>query len=199
MSTPGNPSSPAETGASGQLTNHFLIAMPSMQDSYFAKSLVYLCEHNARGALGVVVNRPLDMTLAELFEKVDLPLRAPGFAAQPVYFGGPVQTDRGFVLHRPKGQFQATLAVSEAIGLTSSRDILEAIGETGQPGEVLISLGYAGWGPGQLEEEIMQNAWLTVPADPEVLFSLPPEERQAAALQKLGVNLAFLAEGAGHA
>ncbi|WP_442951806.1 YqgE/AlgH family protein [Oryzomicrobium sp.] len=199
MTSPGTPSTPAAASASGQLTDHFLIAMPAMADPYFAKSLVYLCEHNERGALGLVVNRPLDMTLAELFEKVDLTLDAPGFAAQPVYFGGPVQTDRGFVLHRPVGGFQSTLAVGDKIGLTSSRDVLQSIGGTGEPAEVLVSLGYAGWGPGQLEDEIMQNAWLTVPADPDVLFVLPPEERLPAALQKLGVNLAFLAGGAGHA
>ncbi|QEL66379.1 putative transcriptional regulator [Oryzomicrobium terrae] len=199
MTTSGPSSPSAAAQASGQLTDHFLIAMPAMTDPYFAKSLVYLCEHNERGALGVVVNRPLDMTLAELFEKVDLTLAAPGFAAQPVYFGGPVQTDRGFVLHRPVGSFQSTLAVGDTIGLTSSRDVLQAIGDHGQPAEVLVSLGYAGWGPGQLEEEIMQNAWLTVAADADVLFTLPPEERLAAALQKLGVNLAFLADGAGHA
>lgn len=181
------------------LTDHFLIAMPAMSDPYFSRTLVYVCEHNEQGALGIVVNRPIDMTLGSLYERVDIPLERPDLRDLPVFFGGPVQTDRGFVLHRPVGGFQSTLAVGDKIGLTSSRDVLQSIGGTGEPAEVLVSLGYAGWGPGQLEDEIMQNAWLTVPADPDVLFVLPPEERLPAALQKLGVNLAFLAGGAGHA
>lgn len=181
------------------LTDHFLIAMPAMDDPYFSRALVYVCEHNDQGALGIVVNKPLDMPLQDLFEKVDIPLDAAGLNNLPVYFGGPVQTDRGFVLHRPVGQWQSTLAVSDEVGLTSSRDILVAMGRQGQPSEVLVTLGYAGWGAGQLESELAQNGWLTVRADPSIVFSLPPEERLAAAMLALGIDFAHLAEDAGHA
>lgn len=181
------------------LTDHFLIAMPAMADRYFAGTLVYICEHNDQGALGVIVNRPLDMTLAALYERIDLPLNAAGFDRMPVYFGGPVQTDRGFVLHRPVGGWQSTLAVNDHIGLTSSRDVLQSVGSEGDPHEILVTLGYAGWSAGQLEDELAQNAWLTVPATPHVLFDLPFEERLPAAMNALGVSFANLAEDAGHA
>lgn len=181
------------------LTNHFLIAMPAMADPNFSRTLTYIAEHNEQGALGIIVNRPLDMTLATLFERVDVPLQVAELAAQPVYFGGPVQTDRGFVLHRPLGDWHSTLEVTEEVGLTSSRDILQAMGEDGEPAEVLVSLGYAGWSAGQLEQELASNAWLTVPADLSILFELPPEERFAAALQQLGIDFTHLSEVAGHA
>lgn len=200
-SSPTSPSSATPPDASGgdYLAGHFLIAMPAMGDPYFAKSLVLLCEHNAQGALGVIVNRPLDLTLAGLFEKVDLQLNREELQTLPVYFGGPVQTDRGFVLHRPLGEWQSTLAVKDGVGLTSSKDILVSVGEQGEPGDLLVSLGYAGWAPGQLEHEIKQNAWLTVAADMEVIFRLPPEERLPAAMQTLGVDFTYLADVAGHA
>lgn len=181
------------------LTDNFLIAMPAMADPYFAQSLVYVCEHNENGALGIIVNRPIDMNLAALFEKIELPLERPGFADLPVYFGGPVQLDRGFVLHRPIGQWQSTLAVNDEVGLTSSRDVLAAVGNAGEPSEIIVTLGYAGWGAGQLEDELAQNAWLTVPARPEILFSMPPEDRLPAAMQKLGVSFSQLSDVAGHA
>lgn len=181
------------------LTNHFLIAMPAMADPNFSRTLTYIAEHNEQGALGVIVNRPLDMTLTTLFERVDVPLHAGELAGQPVYFGGPVQTDRGFVLHRPLGDWHSTLEVTEEVGLTSSRDILQNMGEMGEPSEVLVSLGYAGWSAGQLEQELASNAWLTVPADLAILFELPPEERFAAALQCLGIDFTHLSEVAGHA
>jgi len=181
------------------LTNHFLIAMPSMTDPNFARTLTYIAEHNEQGALGIIVNRPIDMTVASLFERVELPLEAAGFAKQPVYFGGPVQTDRGFVLHRPAGEWMSTLVVTPDVGLTSSRDILQALGSRGEPAEVLITLGYAGWTAGQLEQELADNAWLTVPADLAIVFELPPEERLVAAMQKLGIDFANLSENAGHA
>jgi len=185
------------------LAQHFLIAMPSMTDPNFARSLTYLCEHNAEGALGIIVNKPLDISLGALFERVSVPLAQGEHAAKyrdlPVYFGGPVQTDRGFVLHRPAGDWQSTLRVTAAIGLTSSRDILQSMSDTGAPDEVLVSLGYAGWAAGQLEWEISQNAWLTVAAEPDIIFSLPTEERLPAALQLLGVDFARLSDVAGHA
>jgi putative transcriptional regulator len=183
------------------LTHHFLIAMPAMVDPNFARTLTYVCEHNAEGALGIVVNRPTDMDLGTLFERVDIRLEpgGRGFAAMPVYFGGPVQTDRGFVLHRPTGGWQSTISVADDIALTSSRDILQSMSESGEPGEVLVTLGYAGWSAGQIEWELSQNAWLTVAADPRILFDVPAEERLPAAMQLLGIDFASLSEVAGHA
>jgi putative transcriptional regulator len=181
------------------LTDNFLIAMPALEDPYFAHSLVYICEHNENGALGIIVNRPIDLSLAGLLEKIDIKLEAGELADLPVYFGGPVQLDRGFVLHRPVGQWQSTLAVNEAVGLTSSRDVLSAVGSTGLPSEIIVTLGYSGWDAGQLESELAQNSWLTVPAKPSILFELPPEERLPAAMQKLGVSFTQLSDVAGHA
>ncbi|MBX9847762.1 MAG: YqgE/AlgH family protein [Rhodocyclaceae bacterium] len=181
------------------LTHQFLIAMPAMADPNFSKTLTYICEHNEQGALGIIVNRPTEMTLAELFERVGLSLENPSLSRQPVYYGGPVQPERGFVLHRPLGDWQATLVVTDAIGLTSSRDVLQAMSEEGTPQETLISLGYAGWTAGQLEWELSQNAWLTVAADPEIIFDMPPEERLAAAMHSLGIDFTNLSDVAGHA
>ncbi len=181
------------------LTNHFLIAMPAMADPNFTRTLTYIAEHNEQGALGIIVNRPIDMTLGSLFERVELQLGHAEIAAQPVYFGGPVQTDRGFVLHRPAGEWHSTLKVNDEVALTSSRDILQAIGDSGMPSDILVTLGYAGWAAGQLEHELAQNAWLTVPADLSIVFSLPPEERLAAAMHSLGVDFTNLSDVAGHA
>ncbi len=185
------------------LANHFLIAMPTMTDPNFARTLTYLCEHNAEGALGIIINKPIDINLGTLFERVSVPLTQGENQAKyrdlPVFFGGPVQTDRGFVLHRPVGDWQSTLNVTEEIGLTSSRDILQSMSDTGAPAEVLVSLGYTGWAAGQLEWELSQNAWLTVAADPDIIFGLPPEERLPAAMQLLGIDFARLSDVAGHA
>jgi putative transcriptional regulator len=181
------------------LTNHFLIAMPAMDDPYFSKTLIYVAEHNDQGALGLIVNRPIDMDLATLFEKIDVPLESPDLGKLPVYFGGPVQTDRGFVLHRPVGNWQSTLAVTPEVGLTSSRDVLLAVGKEGLPSEIMVTLGYSGWGAGQLESELAQNAWLTVPANSHILFDLPFEERLPSAMETLGIDFANLSEKAGHA
>src|SRR5262247_1626345 len=155
------------------LTHHFLIAMPNMADPYFSKTLTYICEHNDQGALGLVVNRPIDMTLQALFERLSLKLGRAPHADAPVYFGGPVQTDRGFVLHAPAGNWQSTLRVGRHIGLTTSKDILEAVGRGEGPARMLVTLGYAGWSPGQLEQEISQNAWLTVAARDGIIFETP--------------------------
>lgn len=181
------------------LTNHFLIAMPAMDDPYFSKSLIYIAEHNDQGALGLIVNRPIDLNLAALFEKIDVPLEAQDIGKLPVFFGGPVQTDRGFVLHRPVGNWQSTLAVTPEVGLTSSRDVLQALGREGEPSAIMVTLGYSGWGAGQLEHELTQNAWLTVPANPRILFEIPFEERLPSAMETLGIDFANLSEMAGHA
>ena len=181
------------------LTNHFLIAMPNMADPYFSRTLTYVCEHNDQGALGIVVNRPIDITLQALFDRLSLSMKDRARADAPIYFGGPVQTDRGFVLHLPAGEWQATLKVRDAIGLTTSKDILEAVGRGEGPAKMLVSLGYAGWSAGQIEHELSQNAWLTVEAKDAILFDLPPDERLPAAMHLLGLDYARLADQAGHA
>ena len=181
------------------LTNHFLIAMPAMADPNFSRTLTYICEHNSDGALGVIVNRPIDMTLADLFDRVDIPVDSGDLSQRMAYFGGPVQTDRGFVLHRPPGAWQSSLRVGDEVALTSSRDVLVSIGQTGTPTDAMVFLGYSGWAAGQLEQELAQNAWLTVEADPGVVFNLRPEERLSAAMKLLGFDMAHLSDVAGHA
>ncbi len=181
------------------LTNHFLIAMPGMVDPNFARTLTYVCEHNDKGALGLVVNRPTDLTLSSLLRQVGIEATDRQHSAMPVYYGGPVQSERGFVLHRPLGSWQSTLAVGDRAGLTTSKDILQSIGAGSAPQEMLVALGYAGWAAGQLEHEITLNGWLTVEAKLEVVFDLPPEERLAAAMELLGVSYASLSDVAGHA
>jgi putative transcriptional regulator len=181
------------------LSHHFLMAMPALADPFFERSLIYLCDHSPEGAMGLIVNRPLGLTYSELFSQVELPLHDPALGFRHVHFGGPVQTDRGFVLHRPEGKWQASLAVGNGISLTSSRDVLAAIGETGEPKDALVALGYAGWGAGQLEAEIAANSWLSVEADPEILFAVPPEDRLPAAFAKLGFDITQLSSIAGHA
>ena len=181
------------------LNNQFLIAMPGMDDPNFAQTVTLVCEHSPRGALGIIINRPLTMDLGEVFEQLGLDASLSQVSRQSVLLGGPVQTDRGFVLHRPAGDWQSSLAVNSEIALTSSRDILQAMGSAGSPSEVLVSLGYAGWTAGQLEWELAQNAWLTVEADPAIIFAQPTEERLAAAMQLLGVDFANLSDVAGHA
>ena len=181
------------------LTHHFLIAMPAMADPHFAHTLTFVCEHNEDGALGIVVNRPIEMTLSSLFEQIEVELPDTPLSRSPVLYGGPVQMDRGFVLHRPLGNWQSTLAVSDDVGLTTSKDVLQALARGEGPRDVLVSLGYAGWSAGQLEQELAQNAWLTVDADAGVLFDVPPEERLPAAMSKLGIDFSRLSEDVGHA
>ena len=185
--------------ATANFTDHFLIAMPNMADPHFANTLTYVCEHSDEGALGIVVNKPIDMKLAALFEQVDIALPDASLADTPVHFGGPVQVDRGFVLHRPLGKWQSTLAVGDDMGLTTSKDVLEALGRGDGPRDVFVSLGYAGWSAGQLEQEIAQNAWLTVAADPGVLFDTPAAERLPAAMRLLGIDFTRLSDDVGHA
>jgi putative transcriptional regulator len=181
------------------LTHHFLIAMPAMQEGVFAGTLTYICEHNENGALGIVVNRPISLTLEEMFEQINIPLNQPELVKMPVHFGGPVQTERGFVLHDTPGNWESTLRINDKLALTTSRDILEAMGAGQGPRNMIVTLGYAGWDQGQLEHEITENTWLTVPASERILFDLPAEERLAAAMDLLGVSYATLMEDAGHA
>ena len=181
------------------LTHHFLIAMPAMADPFFSNTLTYICEHNEQGALGLVVNRPIDLTLEGLFEQLGMAFANPALRGAPVMFGGPVQLDRGFVLHQPVGDWQSTMAVNQEVGLTTSLDILQAMASGKGPNHVLVTLGYSGWAPGQIEHELAQNAWLTVRASPNVMFGLPPEKRRSAAMQLLGIDFSRLSEDVGHA
>lgn len=181
------------------LSDQFLIAMPNMTDPIFARALVYLCEHGEQGAMGLIVNKPSGIALAQLFDQIDLKLASDELAASAVFFGGPVQPDRGFVLHSPMDEWQSSLRVTDSLTLTTSKDVLVAVSENRGPERLLVTLGYAGWSGGQLEEEIGNNAWLTVPSDPEILFSLPAEQRYDAAIAKLGFDPASLSGDIGHA
>jgi putative transcriptional regulator len=185
------------------LADHFLIAMPSMTDPVFGGTVIYLCEHNARGALGLIINKPTDMTMQVLFERVDLKLEInpqhPTLPDNPVMFGGPVQLERGFVLHSPMGGFSSMLKVTDEIALTTSKDVLEAVAAGAGPQHLLVTLGCSGWSAGQLEDEIIRNGWLTVHADPSIIFDLPVEQRFRAAIRLLGIDPNMLAAEAGHA
>jgi putative transcriptional regulator len=193
-------------GARIDLTNQFLIAMPGMGDESFRGSVVYLCEHTEKGALGLVINKPIDIKLKSLFEKVDLTLERSDLAEEPVYFGGPVQTERGFVLHEKlagagqAGGYNSTLHIAGGtLEMTTSKDVLEALAGGAGPKKVLITLGYAGWSAGQLEDEILRNGWLTVDASPEIIFETPVAQRYDRALSLLGVDPRMLSQEAGHA
>ena len=180
------------------LSNQFLMAMPGMVVGEFAGTVIYLCEHGPKGALGLVINRPTDLSVAGLLEKIDLKLEIALPQNASVYFGGPVHTDRGFVLHSPAGSFSSSIQLGQ-LALTTSRDVLQAVAQGNGPDKMLVTLGYSGWGAGQLENEIAQNAWLTVPANPDVIFATPPEDRYSAALKLLGIDPAMLSSVAGHA
>ena len=181
------------------LANHFLMAMPGMADPNFDETLILLAEHSAEGAMGLILNRPMQFDLGSLFQRIDLTLPDKQLAAQPVLSGGPVQSDRGFVLHREPGQWQATIPIGPDLSLTSSRDILEAMAQEAGPSEAVVTLGYAGWAPGQLEAELTQNAWLSVQADASLIFDLSLEQRLGAAFGLLGVDPTLLHGAAGHA
>ena len=232
------------------LSHHFLIAMPGLSDDLFGRSVVYVCEHTPKGALGLIINKPSGLTVADLFEKVDLPLRRPELASQPVFHGGPLQTERGFVLHEAMGDaetvgtdvtppavaraihealsgleeeasddtpaeasaeaaaeptpsrpsaYASTLRMPDGLEMTTSRDVLEALSSGHGPRKVLLTLGYSSWGEGQLESEISENSWLTVQAQPHVIFDTPIEQRYEKAMGLLGLQPWMLAPGSGHA
>jgi putative transcriptional regulator len=190
------------------LTHHFLIAMPGLEDAAFARSVVYLCEHSERGALGLVINKRTDISLRNLFEKVDLPLGREELAREPVLQGGPVQTERGFVLHEAvvaeggepgESVYASTMTIPGGLEMTTSKDVLEAIATGAGPRRVLVTLGYSQWGEGQLESELAENSWLTVGADPGVIFDTPIDERYDKALLLLGLQAWMLSPDAGHA
>jgi len=182
------------------LTNQFLIAMPGMADPTFSGTVVYLCDHSERGALGLVINRPTDIDLKSLFDRIDLNLEIEPLQHLPVYFGGPVQTERGFVLHdSTEHHYTSSISIPGGLEMTTSKDVLEAVAQGQGPARFLLTLGHAGWGAGQLEEEISRNGWLTVEAEPAVMFDTPAERRFEAALLLLGVTLSMLSGEAGHA
>lgn len=184
---------------STSLTNHFLIAMPGLQDPNFSRTVTYICEHTDHGAMGIVINRPLEITLGELFAQLDITTECSDACAKPVYQGGPVQTDRGFVLHTAGASFDSTLSITPDISVTTSRDVLDAIANGEGPEQALIALGYAGWGAGQLEQEMSANAWLNGPASHEIIFRMDSSARWLASAQLLGVDLNLLSGEAGHA
>jgi putative transcriptional regulator len=191
-------------GSPINLTNQFLIAMPGMGDGTFAGSVVYLCEHTEKGALGLVINKPIDIKLKNLFEKVELTLDREDLAEAPVYFGGPVQTERGFVLHERiaddgTSPYNSTLKIPGGLEMTTSKDVLEALASGAGPKKVLVTLGYSGWGAGQLEEELGRNGWINVGAEPGIIFDTPVEERYDKALSLLGIDVRMLSQEAGHA
>jgi putative transcriptional regulator len=190
------------------LTNHFLIAMPGLEDALFGKSVVYVCEHTPRGALGLVINKPADLNLSALFSKVDLPLKRADLTDKPVFQGGPVQTERGFVLHEPiyigtepqsETLYASTMRIPGGLEMTTSKDVLEALSSGNGPLKVLITLGYAAWGEGQLESELGENSWLTVDATREVIFDTPVEQRYERALGLLGLQSWMISNQVGHA
>ena len=198
--------------ASIDLKHHFLIAMPGLEDETFARSVVYMCEHSPRGAMGLIINKPADISMRHLFDKVDLTLRREDLMQNPVSQGGPVQTERGFVLHEPLhdplrkdkpeqegSAYASTLTVPGGLEMTTSRDVLEALSSGAGPRRVLITLGYASWGEGQLESELGENTWLTVPASADVIFEVPMAERYDRALDLLGLKSWMLSPDAGHA
>ena len=189
--------------ASINLTNQFLIAMPGMGDGTFAGTVIYLCEHSEKGALGLVINKPIDIKLKNLFEKVELSLDREDLADEPVYFGGPVQTERGFVLHERLGEdgghYSSTLQIQGGLEMTTSKDVLEALSNGAGPKKVLVTLGYSGWGAGQLEEEMSRNGWINVQAEPNIIFDTPVEQRYDKALSLLGIDARMLSPEAGHA
>jgi putative transcriptional regulator len=181
------------------LANHFLIAMPNLADANFARSVTLICEHSEEGTMGVVINRLMDLHLGEIFEQLGIETKPESHADTAVYFGGPVQNNRGFVLHEPLGNWESTLSVTDKFGVSTSRDILEAIAENRGPEKFMVALGYAGWGAGQLEREIAENSWLSGPASRDIIFDLPAEHRWKAAAQLVGVDLSTLSGEAGHA
>ena len=186
------------------LTHHFLIAMPGLEDEGFAKSVIYMCEHSGRGALGLIINKPSDISLKNLFDKVELPLRREDLAQSPVFQGGPVQTERGFVLHESmmpghESVYASTMSIPGGLEMTTSKDVLEALSMGAGPRRIFVSLGYSSWSEGQLESEISDNSWLTVEADLGVIFDTPVEQRYDKALMLLGFESWMLSPDAGHA
>jgi putative transcriptional regulator len=192
-----------EPPSSINLTHHFLIAMPGLEDEGFSRSVIYMCEHSERGALGLIINKPSDISIQGLLDKVELPLRRDDLTQTPVFQGGPVQTERGFVLHESmmpgnESVYASTMSIPGGLEMTTSKDVLEALSTGAGPRKVFVSLGYSAWGEGQLESELLDNSWLTVAADLGVIFDTPVEERYDKALMLLGLESWMISPVAGH-
>jgi len=181
------------------LTNHFLIAMPSLQEGIFSQSVTFICEHDENGALGITINRPSEIGLAEIFEQLQITPIDNTVNNQIILNGGPLQMDRGFILHNPHGEWESSLTVTDTLAVSTSQDIMQAIAQKKGPKKSIISLGYAGWGPGQLEAEMAENTWLSCPASEDILFNTPIEKRWLAAAMLLGIDLQLLSNQTGHA
>ncbi|MDM8557627.1 YqgE/AlgH family protein [Candidatus Parabeggiatoa sp. HSG14] len=180
------------------LTNHFLIAMPNLGDPNFFHAVTYICKHDKEGAMGIVINRPMDLDLGDVLEQMEIKAEDPRVTRLPIYEGGPMQRERGFVIHQPIGQWNAMLTVNNNFGIATSRDIIDAIAKGRGPHNIFIALGYAGWGAGQLEQEIIDNIWLSIPADASIIFDTPPEQRWHGAAANFGIDLTLLSSQAGH-
>ncbi|MGC9422208.1 MULTISPECIES: YqgE/AlgH family protein [Vibrio] len=185
------------------LTNHFLVAMPNMQDPYFKRSVIYLCEHNEEGAMGLMINAPIDITVSGMLKQVEIEPAYPQSRDQslnkPVFNGGPISEDRGFVLHKPKDHYESTIQMTDDISVTTSKDILSVLGTDAEPNGYIVALGYAGWSPGQLEKELTENSWLTIEADADLIFDTPVHEKWHKAIKKLGIDPIQLSPQSGHA
>jgi len=181
------------------LQNYFLVAMPSLNDSVFERSIIYICEHNEKGAMGIMLNVPLDLDVCQLLTQMKMENASFSLSGKSVFSGGPVSSDRGFVLHTPMDGFHASLSLTDELMMTTSLDILSTLGTSAEPKQYMIALGYAGWEKGQLEEEIRENTWLTVPASPDIIFDIPYEDRWLAASKSLGIDIWQLSPQAGHA
>jgi len=182
------------------LENHFLIAMPTLEDPLFSRTVTYICEHNKEGAMGLIINQPVELTVHSLLEQLEIVVpSAQKRLSGPVFSGGPLARDRGFVLHSPQDSWRSSMQLSDDIMITTSKDILAALGSDAAPPSFLLTLGYAGWDAGQLEKELAENSWLTIPADPDILFHTPINERWQRAAAKLGIDVWQLGPDVGHA
>lgn len=191
--------SPQKNSSMKDLSNHFLVAMPGMLDPNFSHAVIYICEHSEEGAMGLIINHPLDIPISQIFDQFDIE-HAAQTGDDSLLSGGPVQVDRGFVLHRPSDrQWESTLPISNDISLTASSDIISDIANKEGPNDLIITLGYTGWGPGQLEQELADNAWLTVPGDADIVFDVPFHQRASAAAAKIGIDFDLLSTDVGHA
>lgn len=181
------------------LTNQLLIAMPALDDPNFSHTVTYICEHNDEGAMGITINRPMDINLGEIFDHMKITCTDEQVRARPVFMGGPIDLERGFVLHAPHGGWESTLEVTDRIGLTTSKDILQALADGAGPKDAVVALGYSGWSKGQLDQEMGENSWLAVPASEDILFRQPVEQRWTVAARQIGVDINLLSGEAGHA
>ncbi len=181
------------------LTGHFLIAMPSLDDGFFNHAVTYICEHDETGSFGIIINQETSLTLRQIIKEMKIETLDHHNEDQAVFIGGPVDQGRGFILHRPTGDWQSTLKVNDSVALTTSKDILQAIVNNKGPKDSIVALGYAGWAAGQLDDEIASNTWLSCPADEQIIFDTPPEERWKAAAKLIGIDLSLLSSDTGHA